>query len=444
VVVYVLDALRADAVGHLGGGSDATPTLDRLAAEGVTFTRHFSVAPSTPGSTAALFTGRMFPGGAQLPDQVETLAEAAAGAGYRTASFSGNGYLSDRFGMARGFEQSRLVYLRDGPNDEDPEYNNSAERIQSAVLRWLDQRQPEGRVFLYLHIVNPHTPYAPPEPYLSAFCPESGPFIDGSSDTVIGIREGRVSVTAKDQSRIRCLYTAGLAYADAQIGRFWSELQARYGRDDVAIIVTSDHGEELFDHGGVLHGYTLYDEQLHVPLILWWPGGVEPTRVEAATDVFDLHESLRALTGAPPSSGKPLGRNLISAVASGCVAAKPVRFAAAPTVAGGLFMARSDHLKLVWAPRTGHAWGMGQGRGRTRDPEYLFDIAQDPDELENRAGDQSLEAAWLRSALLGWLDHLGRQPPGGEAVLDTRLRQHLEALGYLRNSASPPETHGND
>ncbi len=434
VVVYVLDALRADAVGHLGGLPDATPNLDRLAAEGVTFTRHFSVAPSTPGSTAVLFTGRMFQGGGRLPDEVKTLAEAATRAGYRTACISANGYLSDRFGMVRGFGESRLVYLRDGPNAPDPEFNNSAERIQAAALQWLDHTRPEGRVFLYLHIVNPHTPYAPPEPYLSAFCPEGGPVIDGSSDTVVGIREGRVSVSAEDQSRIRCLYTAGLAYADAQIGRLWGELQTRYGRDDVAIIVTSDHGEELFDHDGVLHGYTLYDEQLHVPLIIWWPGGLEPARFDAATDTFDLHESLRALTGAPPSCETPLGRNLIAAAANGAVVAKPVRFAAAPTVAGGLFMARSDSLKLVWAPRAGHDWGMGQGRGRTRDPEYLFDLGQDPDELVNRAGDPSLEASYLRSALRGWVDRLKRHPAGGEVVIDARLRQHLEALGYSQTS----------
>jgi hypothetical protein len=109
-----------------------------------------------------------------------------------------------------------------------------------------------------------------------------------------------------------------------------------------------------------------------------------------------------------------------------------VRFAAAPGVAGGIFSAQSARRKLVWAPRQGSQWGMGDGAGRSHEAEYVFDLAADPGELENLAGEPSLETDWLRSRLLAWIE-LGRalQPGGEEVELDDAMEQNLRALGYL-------------
>ena len=82
---------------------------------------------------------------------------------------------------------------------------------------------------------------------------------------------------------------------------------------------------------------------------------------------------------------------------------KDLHFAAASSLQGGIFMVRSPHHKLIWAPRSGAGWGQGEGRGRSRDPEYFFDLDDDPDETVNRVGDGSLEEAWLRSRLLAWI-----------------------------------------
>jgi arylsulfatase A-like enzyme len=440
VVVYVLDALRADHLGHLGdAGGDldgVSPALDRLAAEGATFTRHMSVAPNTLPSTKSLFTGQAYVhrGGWKVAaDGPETLAEVLAGAGYRTGAFSGNGHIGAAFGTIRGFDHDGREWIYENSPGLAHRYNDNAERVQRAALRWLDGLAPDEPAFAYLHSVNPHNPYTPPAPLARRFADVEGSRIDGSSATLRSIQQQRIQPTAADRERIRRLYAACVAYNDAQIAALLEELGRRYDPGEVLLIVTSDHGEELFDHGGVLHGYTLYDEQVHIPLVFWWPGRIEAARIDAATDNLDLHETLRALVGAPPSGRGP-GRSLWPLLRSDAGWDRDVHFAAASSLEGGIFMARSRRAKLIWAPRTGAGWGQGEGRGRTRAPEYFFDLEADPGETVNLAGSRSLEAAWLRSRLFAWIERARLIEEGlaeEAAELDDDTRANLKALGYL-------------
>ena len=142
VVLYVLDALRGDHVGHLGSTSGATPCIDGLAAEGVTFTNHFSVAPNTGPATKSLFTGYGFLEGRRLAAEgPATLAEIFAGADFFTASISSNYHVSPGLGMTRGFRHIELVPLHHVQrNSVETTINDSAERIHAAALRWLDQQ----------------------------------------------------------------------------------------------------------------------------------------------------------------------------------------------------------------------------------------------------------------------------------------------------------------
>jgi len=432
VMLYVLDALRAD---HLSHSQGASPTLDLLASEGVLFTQHLSLAPNTLPSTKSLFTGQAFltKGGWKLPAEgPETLAELFSRAGYRTGVFSGNDYVSAAYGTARGFDHQATGIGFQKTTEQGP-CNDNAERVHRAALGWLEELPPEERVFLYLHTVHPHNPYAPPEPFRSRFTAGIDSRIDGSTKTLLQIERGRLRVSAADQQRIRGLYAGGLAYNDAQIAAFLEEIRRRYPPGEVLLIVTADHGEELFDHGGLLHGYTLFEEMLHIPLVFWWPSRLDAGRVEAATDTLDVHETLRALLRAPPSArgeGRPLWDLLLGAGERS--PGKEVRFAAAASVKGGIFMARSERYKLVLAPRSGRRWGMGAGWGRTRDPEYFFDLVNDPAETDNRAGERSLAAAWLRSRLLAWIERGKALETGVEVTgLDDETRERLRALGYL-------------
>ena len=437
VVVYVMDALRADAVGAFGGPSGLTPTIDRLARSGLSALRHRANAPNTLPSTKTLFTGHAFRsrGGWKLgPEDGPTLAEAFRRAGYRTGLFSGNVYVSPAYGTDRGFEHHAPEVLIEGYSArEKPPYNDNAERVNAAALAWLRSLPPGSRAFLYLHVIHPHNPYDPPPAFRSAWAPPSASRLDGSTATLTGIKQGRIDPGEADRERLRGLYHAGTAYADDRLGRFFEQLVAFAPPGQTLVAVTSDHGEELFEHGGVLHGYTLHEEMLRVPLAISWPGRVAPRKIEEPTDTRDLFATLADAAGLLGPDGKPLaseGRSLLRRplpIPDG----EPLHFAAASSVKGGIYSVQSRRWKLVWAPRTGLGWGLGEGAGRSRDPEYLFDLEADPGETANRAGHGDIEAAWMRGRLLAWIAGAQPETEGGEAPVDRETEDRLRALGYV-------------
>ncbi len=476
VILYVLDALRADRVGHLGGPAGISPTLDRLAAEGATFLRHQSVAPNTLPATKALFIGRAFVdrGGWKLPaDGPPTLAELFRRAGYRTGLFSGNVHVGPAYGTDRGFE-----HVAPGLEVEAGRapFNDNAARVHRAALAWLSGLAPDEKAFVYLHTIHPHNPYDPPPALAERFTAGIPSSIDGSTRTLLDLQHRRRSADDADRRRLRGLYDGSFAYNDAELGRFLDRLGRLAARAETLVAVTSDHGEELFDHGGVLHGYTLYEEMLRIPLILHARGRIAAGRVDRPSDTLDLHATLLELCGLDRSAGSD-GRSLLPLIAAGAGspgqgagrrsegrepgapvtrggqlgasnggaggldAAEPgaadpdgrVLLAAASSLRGGIFSARSERWKVIWAPRIGQGWGLGEGLGRSRDAEYLFDLAADPGETVNLAGAGDLEAAWLRSRLLAWVQqHLEPEPDTEPPPDDAATLRHLRALGYLQ------------
>ncbi|MEO1368055.1 MAG: sulfatase, partial [Acidobacteriota bacterium] len=366
VVLYVFDVLRASSVGHLGGDPRVTPVLDRLAAEGVSFLDHQSVAPNTTASTKSLFTGRYYPllGEKKLPeDGPPTLAELFRDAGYRTGAFSGNGNLSEPLGNTRGFE----VLARAPAGERGPtrrQYNDDAERAHGAAFEWLDGLAADDKVFLYLHTVHPHSPYDPPEPFRSRFVTERGSDIEGDRLTLRRLTEaGPDGAGPADRRRLRQLYDGGLAYNDHHLDGFLSELRRRVGARDVLAIFTSDHGEEFYEHGGILHGFTLYREMLHVPMVFHWPGTLGARRVDGLTDSVDLHETLREMLGLARADGLGEARSLWPHLVSGADTPR-LRFATKSGRGVTYHMAEDGRFKLIWAPGDGRLPGMGRGGAR--------------------------------------------------------------------------------
>ncbi|MEM1182307.1 MAG: sulfatase [Acidobacteriota bacterium] len=434
VVLYVLDALRASAVGHLGGDPRATPNIDRLALDGVTFLDHQSVAPNTTASTKSLFTGRYYPllGEKKLPeDGPATLAELFRGAGYRTGAFSGNGNLSAPLGNIRGFEVLARAPTSE-PRRSTRGYNDDAERVQGAALEWLDSLGTDDKVFLYLHTVHPHSPYDPPEPFRSQFVTERGSSVAGDRLTLRRLtEEGPEGASPADRRRLHQLYDGGLAYNDHHLGPFLTELRRRYADRDLLLIVTSDHGEELYEHGGILHGFTLYREMLHVPMIFHWPGTLEPRRIDGLTDGVDLHETLRALIGEAPADGLGEARSLWPHLLRGDGAPR-IRFGTKSGRGVTYHMAEDGRFKLIWAPGDGELPGMGRGGARESVLEHVYDLQNDPGEQRNLAGDPRLEVEWLRARLRGFITRGSRLEVGEEVdEFDEETLGILRALGYV-------------
>jgi arylsulfatase A-like enzyme len=436
VIVYVMDALRADTVGALGGPAGVSPTYDRLAREGLLFRQHRSVAPNTIPSTKSFFTGRTFVsrgGWSLLPEDGETLAELFKKAGYHTGLFSGNVYVSSAYGTDRGFEHvASEILIDDYTGREKPPFNDNAARAHAAASAWLRTLPPGSKAFLYFHTIHPHNPYDPPEPFRSRFTQGIPSNIDGSTETLIDLKQARLPVPEADQKRLRGLYTGSFSYNDAELADFLADVAGWARPEETLVALTADHGEELFDHGGVLHGFTLYEEMMRIPLVLWAPGRLRPGAVETATDSLDLHATLIEMAGLQPAT--PSGGRSLLAIAGGAreQAGDYLHFAAASSLKGGIYSAQSDRWKVIWAPRTGISWGVGSALGRSADPEYLFDLQQDPGEKTNRAGLGDIEAAWLRSRLLAWIEK-NRQPEDeakAAAPVDPETLNRLRALGY--------------
>ncbi|MEM1246515.1 MAG: sulfatase [Acidobacteriota bacterium] len=411
VLVYVQDALRADAVDLLPEDS-VWKTLSR---EGLRLAQHRSVAPNTLPSTKALFTGRVWAtaGGRALPAELPTLAGAYREAGFRTGLFSNNPWISAAYGMDRGFDHAGDALAR------TPEpFFDDVRRVHAAALDWLRSETMDEPVFLYLHVLHPHNPYDPP-PRFAELCPTAD--VDGSTKTLRTVRDRRSPLAPAAKERLRCLYQGSLAYADEELAAFLRELQTLNDSSPRSqlTILTSDHGEEFFEHDGVLHGYTLFEEQLRIPLVAHWPGRLEPESIDEPTSTLNVHDALLTVTrnGVTDRFRRQL------------TAPQAHQFAAAASVRGGLFSLQRGSSKVIWAPRQGRNWGQGQGYGRRRDAVEIFSVAKDPQEARGLLLSEP-------SHLGMWLD-LRRRVSGAEGrgvdaeTVDPELEKRLRALGYL-------------
>jgi arylsulfatase A-like enzyme len=294
LVVIGIDTLRADHLGCYGYPRPTSPRLDALSREGVLFTTAISPSPWTLPAFASMFTG-LLPSShragegwwferTRLDPSFVTLAEVLRGTGYRTGSFVSNGFVSPDTGVADGFEETRVWF--------------SGKGATPAAIAWLDTHAAE-RFFLFLHIVEPHHPYSPPEEH-------AAPFLDRSYEGLIGTSFGEApdpDWTDADRQRIIDLYDGEVSFADALVGDVLDKLAQLGVDDDTIVVVTADHGEELFERGTIGHGHSLYDELLRVPLIIRWPGREPHGRVEQQVRTMDLFPTLLDALGLPVPPG---------------------------------------------------------------------------------------------------------------------------------------------
>jgi arylsulfatase A-like enzyme len=290
--LILLDALNAKHVSHLGGRADTTPSLDALAAEGISFAAAYAPAPYTLATVPSIFTGRL-PDAHGLVDKSTTLlaeevtlAELLSRAGYRTFAAVGNLNGSSIFGCEQGFDEYVEVFRAEDGRSVDVEVEGkryhevSADDYPPIVRRWLAARETQGGAgerppFFYLHILQPHEPYAAPDEFRRRFVDPAyaGPYAAGDSAALGRGRRGKLPFDGHDRAAVEALYDANLAHADAVVGEVLELIEAAGLLDDALVLVTSDHGEAFWEHGEQGHNTTLFDEMLHVPLIARLPRG---------------------------------------------------------------------------------------------------------------------------------------------------------------------------
>ncbi len=433
VLLVVVDTLRADHTSMHGYEPDTTPRLSALAAEGTVFERAYAPVGLTAPTHASLFTALhpmthgLVHNGLSLGQEHVTLAEYLAVRGYQTAGITSSFVLHRRFGLAQGFvhyddafEASEATVELDEWEGHDVEasFDRRADHTTRRALEWLgNRRNPDSPFFLFVHYFDPHAPYEPVAAFRSRFAVRS----------------------LDDLDREIAAYDAEIAFTDLAIGQLLDVLDAAGLAEDTLVVVTADHGEGLMQRGYMLHGLSLHEEELHVPLIVRWPGRVRAgRRIAEPVSLLDVAPTVIDLLGLAGPGGAFEGRSLAGALLDGTPLA-PDR---------ALFVYRRDFGPRRLRPRTLESDGSGEeaievagpqlgvrsGRWKyvispAEGPPALYDLESDPGEQVNASGAHPEQARRLAALLEAWRAvHPAPVPaPGGPSQAD---RARLRALGY--------------
>jgi len=279
VILITLDTTRADRMGFLRSRRGLTPNLDALARQSAVFLRAYSQVPLTTPSHATILTGT-YPQfnhvsdlGSPLEKDLPYLPEILRHHGYHTAAFVGSQVLDPKSASAPGFDRGFDTY--DAPfharRPGDDRYHSIERRgmeVVAQALGWLN-RHPHGPFFLWLHFYDPHDPYDPPPPFKTRYA--SSPY-DGE-----------------------------IAYVDSAVGRLLAALRTRGLYQDALLVVVADHGEAFGEHGELSHGLLLYDDTVHVPLLIKLPGErAHHLAVESRVGLVDIAPTLLQELGISP------------------------------------------------------------------------------------------------------------------------------------------------
>lgn len=409
VILISIDTLRADHLHGYGYGPETSPTLDNLMRRGSSFSAAISSAPWTLPSHVSLLTS-LYPHShgvisesLALNDDVATLPALLKKAGYRTAGFTTMPHLSPRHGFGRGFD----AYMC----EEVP-----APTALERALRWVDGIGAE-KFFVFIHLFDVHSDYDPSERFLEMFEESYAGDVDGKGKTLYRIRDGELELSTEDLRHLIALYDAEIRQLDNNIGMFFAAMESRGLLGDTVVIVTSDHGEEFLDHGGVLHGQTLYDELVRIPLIIAGPGVPEGKSVNKQVQAIDIMPTILDLCGV----GIPFeaqGRSLVPLMRGQDPEWTEVAFIEADW--------RNRKHDIKRAIRTGR---YKLYYDRLSGSEELYDLVADPGEKNNILETHPEIADPLRKQLRQWMaTDRGRPVP---IELTEKETERLRALGYL-------------
>ena len=412
IILITIDTTRADRMGFLGFKGGLTPNLDALAQGSVIFTRAYSQVPLTTPSHAVLLTGTYpqfnhvedlgSPLGKDLPDLPDILRHH----GYHTAAFIGAIILDPKNAMAPGFDRGFDFYdgtfhpRRPGESSYDSQ-ERRAEEVESSAIRWLN-RHPQRPFFVWLHFFDPHDPYDPPSPFKERY--PSKPY-DGE-----------------------------IAYTDSVIGNFVKELRRRNLYENSIIAIAGDHGEAFGEHGEERHGMLLYDETVHVPLLVKLPGARSGgKRINARVGLVDVAPSLLGAAGINPPSAMQGISMLPLMESTGSVAQEKSEERAV--------YSESNYARRNFGWSELHSWRTGKYLYVRAPHRELYDQSSDPLAAVNLSTSAGAVAETLDVQMTAFLEKTSQQK-NGSLMLDPSQAQKLRALGYLASDKASPKSKG--
>ena len=418
IVLITIDTLRADHLGSYGYPRPSSPSIDRLAESGLLFERALAAAPWTLPSMASLHTSLYPPEhgaiGARtpLPDDLTTLAESLQGAGYHTTGFVTHVFVSRRYGLAQGFRafDESLVQGHEAVTSEE---------LTANALGYL-RRLGSEPFFLWVHYFDPHFSYVrhPEFDFVEA---DASPDRFGYEELLVAepaLRDGAVPDPFSVET-VESIYDEEIAFTDAAIGRLLEGIEGLDLDRPIVTALTADHGEYFMERGRFGHGRDVYDELLHVPLII--SGDIDETlkgrRVPEAVEVTSLAYTLAELGQVEDNPFQ--GRDLLA------VNDRERRI----VFSYGCYAWGSDERKIMVESE---GWKLIRHLDDGR--FELYDVGRDPQELENQWDQETGTAGATKNALRAALDE-SAQSQGGQAPsidLAPEEIERLEALGYVQ------------
>ena len=411
VILITLDTTRADRMGFLGSKRGLTPNLDAMAQQGIVFTRAYSHVPLTTASHATILTGtypqfnRVNDFGVPLSPKLPYLPELLHQHGYQTGAFVGSLILDPLDGTAPGFDRGFEVYdagfhLRRPGADRYKTVERRGGMVVDHALAWLSQ-VPNKPFFLWVHLYDAHDPYDPPSPYKARYASQP--------------------------------YDGEIAYADACVGKLLDALRKHDIYDETLIAVMADHGESLGAHGEKTHGVFLYDETLHVPLLIKLPlNRSAGTRIETRAGLVDVAPTVLSVAGFS-APAEMQGQSLLLSLKAG----------AGTSAAASLSPDRSAYAETDYPHR---AFGWSALRAlRTGKYLYiqapdreLYNQSTDPEESHNLASNAQAVTDTLAAQLADFRSKTS-QTTVDLAKPDPEQMRKLQALGYVGSDANPAQ-----
>jgi arylsulfatase A-like enzyme len=484
VVFVVMDTVRKDRLSIYGSDEPTTPALETVADEATVFEQAVAPAPWTLPVHATLFTG-LYPGEHEASQErpyledVTTLAETLSAASYDTACYSSNAWITPYTGLTAGFDDQDNFFevlpsdLFSGPlarawkamNDNDRlravadklvelgntvhEYLAGGDRRSSKTPEAIDQAidfidGTSDDWFVFLNLMDAHLPYHPPEEYAERFAPgvDSSAVCQNSKEFNAGARD----IDDEEWGAIRGLYDAEIRHIDAELERLWTWLRDQDLWEETLVIVCADHGELLGEHGLYGHEFCIYDPLVNVPLLVKHPE-LRAERRDDQVELLDLYHTVLDHTGvSEPVGAEPLdrGRSLLredyrtfdDAAHAYVEYSRPVvelnQLESKAAAAGIELEEDSRFYSRMRAVRRSDAKYIRN----ERIPDEFYRLDQDPDELENLAGDGTEAEAELEATLAAFearVGHWGSDPAGDDvlAEMSTDAQDRLRDLGYI-------------
>lgn len=440
VVLVVLDTVRDDHTGLEGRDRPSrTPVLDQVATDATVFSHAFANAPWTPPSHASMFTG-LLPSGhgcthsyLRLDPQVPTLARLLNEAGWETAAFSSNPWLSERStGLCRDFGLHREAPPTGGlPGDEGTWSGDQGGRgTNYHFYKWLEERDTEAPFFAFINFLEAHDPYDPSPDIRSRYLPRVSPGDNVSSNWIVKHQAGLHPEGSVDWRRVGALYGGDVLTADAFLAGVVGNLRRAGLWENTVLIVTSDHGENLGEHDLVSHQFSVHESLLAVPLVVRAPGRLAAGRRDDPVMLSDLFATILDLAGLDAPAPTPFSRSLLEE------AFTPDRPLLAEYARPGANLLdvltgmnpQVDRDRLDRAMRT---LRLGDLRLTVDDAgnRELHDMAIDPGQEHDLAMERPDDTAALAALLEQLL--AGAEMREGEVTVDEETRRKLRSLGYV-------------